>query len=72
MISLPSAAMSLTGSMEDWARAEAMAARTVDCMAGIGTSIVAAKATATAKTATADNRRATAAATAHGCRIPHS
>ena len=40
MISLPSEAISLTGSIDDCARAEAAAARTTDCMLGIGMSMV--------------------------------
>lgn len=41
MISLPSAAISLTGSMDDAARADATAARTVACIAGMGWSMAA-------------------------------
>ena len=51
MISLPSDAMSFTGSIEDCARAEAAAARTMFCMEGMGTSMAVAG-SSTEKTAT--------------------
>ena len=40
MISEPSEAMSFTGSIDDWARAEASAALTVCCIVGMGTSML--------------------------------
>ena len=67
MISLPSEAMSFTGSIEDCARAEAAAARTMFCMEGMGTSMAVAG-SSTEKTATHEARQLMFASSLHATR----